>query len=188
MRLIVGENSLSAAILNVSLNWFRFWVKRRFKIDLPESIILKIYYEFDRFASDKKLGKLLENLDEEQFMNFLNEFVQVIDQEKEKNPEILSNHQLMWEIFKVLKDYLNKDWIKNSPIIDGMKKELNQKIIRNKEVLNYKIKRDVDRAIVEYEKLEDEEDSIKPIITVNENKENPFGFDEIRVRGQWVDE
>lgn len=188
MRLIVGKNSLAAAILNVSLGWFRFWIKRKFNIDLPESVILKIYYEFERFSSNQKLGKLLENLDEEQFMNFLNEFVQVIDQEKEKNPAILQNRKLMWEIFKILKNYLNKDWIKNSPIIDGMKEELNNKIIRNKELLDYKVKRDVDRAIVEYEKLEGENDSFKPIITTKENKNNSLGFDEMRIRGKWVEE
>lgn len=188
MKLLLGKNSLSFTILNVALNWFRFWIKRKFGIDLPESVILKMYYEFDRFASDQKLGKLIENVDEEKFINFLNEFVQVVDQEKEKNPAILQNRKLMWEIFKVLKDYLNRDWIKNSSIMNGMKEELNNKIIHNKELLDYKVKRDVDRAIVEYEKLEEKDDSLIPIITTKENKENPFGFDEIRIRGKWVQE
>jgi hypothetical protein len=191
MKILFGSDSIIIAILTVVVNWFRRWAKKKLNVDIPETIIWKMYYEMERFSQKNKLGRILETIDEEQFIQFLQEFIDVLDEEK---PTFLLNNKLAWDIFVIVKDYLNKDWIKNSFLLGSFKNAINQKIINTPELLDYRIKRDVDEAIKDYQKLEKEmfnepiEPTIKTIETVKENKQNPFGFDEIRIRGDWVDE
>lgn len=148
MKLTFESDSIFIAILNVIVNGIRFWTKNKMGIDIPDTIIWKMYYEIQKFAERNKLNRVLENIDEEQFINFLKEFIDVVDKE---DPAILQRQRILWEIFVILKDYLNKDWIKNNPFMESLKSAANKKIIMTPELLDYKVKRDVDYAIQDYE-------------------------------------
>lgn len=182
---ILGRKSIASAILVVSINWLRFWIKNKTGINLPENIIYKIYYEIDRFFERTQLHKRLEDIDEDEFFEFLNEFIEVVDEEAAKNPEILKKKKLFWEIFKVLKDYLKKDWVKKNPIVEEVEKQINDKLIHTPELLDYKVKRDVDYAVKQYRKTEEKGSDAPPVIEVKENSENALGFDEISISSPW---
>jgi hypothetical protein len=149
---ILGKQSLASAIIVAGVNWIQFWLKSKTGIELKEDIIWKIYYELDRFSDRLKLQKMIESIDEEEFFEFLDEFIEVVDEETVKNPKILENKQLLWEIFKVLKEFSKKGWVKDNPITNEVKFQINKKINETPELLNYKVKRDVDMAILDYNK------------------------------------
>jgi hypothetical protein len=149
---ILGKQSLASAIIVAGVNWIQFWLKSKTGIELKEDIIWKIYYELDRFSDRLKLQKMIESIDEEEFFEFLDEFIEVVDEETVKNPKILENKQLLWEIFKVLKEFSKKGWVKNNPITNEVKFQINKKINETPELLDYKVKRDVDMAILDYNK------------------------------------
>lgn len=188
---ILGKQSLASAIIVAGVNWVRFWLKSKTGIELEENIIWKIYYEFDRFSERLKLQKMIESVDEEEFFKFLDEFIEVVDDETVKNPKILENRQLLWEIFKVLKELSKKGWVRDNPVTDEVKYQINKKINETPELLDYKVKRDVDRAISDYkkesEKIYKPEPEIKPIFTETLEGETLLGG-EMRLRAPWINE
>jgi len=188
---ILGKQSLASAIIVAGVNWVRFWLKSKTGIELEENIIWKIYYEFDRFSERLKLQKMIESVDEEEFFKFLDEFIEVVDDETVKNPKILENRQLLWEIFKVLKELSKKGWVRDNPVTDEVKYQINKKINETPELLDYKVKRDVDRAISDYkkesEKIHKPEPEIKPIFTETLEGETLLGG-EMRLRAPWINE
>lgn len=188
---ILGKQSLASAIIVAGVNWVRFWLKSKTGIELEENIIWKIYYEFDRFSERLKLQKMIESVDEEEFFKFLDEFIEVVDDETVKNPKILENRQLLWEIFKVLKELSKNGWVRDNPVTDEVKYQINKKINETPELLDYKVKRDVDRAISDYkkesEKIHKPEPEIKPIFTETLEGETLLGG-EMRLRAPWINE
>lgn len=188
---ILGKQSLASAVIVAGVNWIQFWLKSKTGIQLEENIIWKIYYELDRFSERLKLQKMIESIDEEEFFEFLDEFIEVVDEETVKNPKILENRQLLWEIFKVLKEFSKKGWVKDNPITNEVKYQINKKINETPELLDYKVKRDVDRAISDYkkesEKIHGPEPEIKPIFTETLEGETLLGG-EMRLRAPWINE
>ena len=149
--IVFGKRTLVSAILSGAINWLRFWLKSKFGIKLSENDILKLYYEFDRLSERMNLDELTEKVDQDEFYEFLNGLIGAIDEEWDKNPEFLENRKLFWEIFVSVKQYMKKEWL-DSSIRKDVEEELNRKIIEKPELLNYKVKRDVDMAINDYEK------------------------------------
>lgn len=188
---ILGKQSLASAIIVAGVNWIRFWLKSKTGIDLPENVIWKIYYEFDRFSERMKLLKMVENINEEEFFEFLDEFIEVVDEEAVKNPEILQKKQFAWEIFKVMKELSKNGWVRDNPVTDEVKYQINKKINETPELLDYKVKRDVDRALNDYHKEEKKinrpEPEIKPIFTETLKGETLLGG-EMRLRAPWMEE
>jgi hypothetical protein len=188
---ILGKQSLASAIIVAGVNWIQFWLKSKTGIQLEENIIWKIYYELDRFSERLKLQKMIESINEEEFFEFLDEFIEVVDEETVKNPKILENRQLLWEMFKVLKEFSKKGWVKDNPVTNEVKYQINKKINETPELLDYKVKRDVDRAISDYnkesEKIHKPEPEIKPIFTETLEGETLLGG-EMRLRAPWINE
>ena len=182
MNIIFNKADIFSAILSVIVLWLKRTVKVRLNVDLPDDIIWKLYYEIKRYVEKTQVGKLLQDIDKEQFLNFMKEFIDVIDEE---HPAFLDNHELMWDLFVLIKDYVNSDWLKQNAFTESLAEAVNRKIISTPELLEYKVKRDVDEAIKEYEKTETVVDTV-PVIEIKENVSNPFGFDEIRIHARWI--
>lgn len=148
---LLGKQSAASAILVAAVNGIILWFKK-YKVEVTENELFQLYYEIDRFVERSKINKLVEKIDEEQFYKFLDEFVNVVDVELTKNPKFLENKIILWKIFAACQDLLNKKWVRNNPVTDEIKYQINKKIIETPELLDYKVKRDVDMAISDYNK------------------------------------
>ena len=133
-----------------------------------------------------KLAKMVEEVNEEEFFEFLDEFIEVVDEESVKNPKILEKRKLAWEMFKVIKELSKNGWMKDSPIKEEVEYQINKKINETPELLDYKVRRDVDRAIHDYEKEIEDEDP-PPIFEETLEGETLLGG-EMRIRAPWVEE
>lgn len=148
---LLGKQSAASAILVAAVNGIIFWFKKH-KIQITENEIYQLYYEIDRFIERSKINKLVEKINEEEFYKFLDEFVNAVDVELTKNPKFLENKIILWKIFAACQELLNKKWVRSNPVTDEIKYQINKKIIETPELLDYKVKRDVDMAISDYNK------------------------------------
>ncbi|MFZ9350251.1 MAG: hypothetical protein ACO242_06125, partial [Candidatus Fonsibacter ubiquis] len=148
---LLGKQSAASAILVAAVNGIILWLKR-YGVQVTENELYQLYYEVDRFIERSKINKLAEKIDEEQFYKFIDEFVNVVDVELTKNPKFLENKIILWKLFAACQDLLNKKWVRNSPVTNEIKYQINKKIIETPELLDYKVKRDVDMAISDYNK------------------------------------
>lgn len=191
---LLGKQSAASAILVASVNGIILWLKR-YGVKVTENELYQLYYEVDRFIERSKINKFVEKIDEEEFYKFIDEFVNVVDVELTKNPKFLENKIILWKIFAACQDLLNKKWVRNSPVTNEIKYQINKKIIETPELLDYKVKRDVDMAISDYnkevKKLGLEPPQNKPIYS----EKPPDGSTaqdllggEMRLRAPWVKE
>lgn len=148
---LLGKQSAASAILVAAVNGIILWFKR-YKVEVTENEIFQLYYEIDRFIERSKINKFVEKINEEEFYKFLDEFVNAVDVELTKNPKFLENKVILWKIFAACQDLLNKKWVRSNPVTDEIKYQINKKIIETPELLDYKVKRDVDMAISDYNK------------------------------------
>ncbi len=190
----IGKSNIFDVIAGIIL----FFVGNKVKnISLTEKDILKFYYEVNLFLEKHNVFSIV---DKESFLKFIKTVLDqtegIFEEQKKSDPEfvdkLLKKHAWLWNIYVSINDFFDVNDIAalmNSDFTKGIKDSLNKKIIEDEELLNYKIKRDVDVAIQEYEKVEMFEPSDfqkEAIITEKKNENNPFGFDEIRIRGSWV--
>lgn len=148
---LLGKQSAASAILVAAVNGIILWFKR-YKVEVTENELFQLYYEIDRFIERSNISKFVEKINEDDFYKFLDEFVNAVDVELTKNPKFLENKIILWKIFSACQDLLNKKWVRNNPVTDEIKYQINKKIIETPELLDYKVKRDVDMAISDYNK------------------------------------
>lgn len=189
---LLGKQSAASAILVAAVNGIIFWFKNH-KVQITENEIYQLYYEIDRFIERSKINKFVEKIDEEEFYKFLDEFVNAVDVELTKNPKFLENKIILWKIFASCQDLLNKKWVRSNPVTDEIKYQINKKIIETPELLDYKVKRDVDMAISDYnkevKKMELEPPDNKPIYsekTSDGSAAQDLLGGEMRLRAPWV--
>jgi hypothetical protein len=142
---LFGKKSIASAILVSAVTWITFQLRH---FELPENFIWKVYYEAIRIYE--------ENPVDQTFQNLLLEILKILEIEIDKNPELVriitKNYTFLWDLYLQLKTKINPDWLKDSPITREIKDQINRNINNTPELLNYKVKRDVDRAIARYEK------------------------------------
>jgi hypothetical protein len=142
---LFGKKSIASAILVSTVAWITFQLRN---FELPENFIWKVYYEAIRIYE--------ENPVDQTFQNLLLEILKILEIEIDKNPELVriitKNYTFLWDLYLQLKTRINPDWLKDSPITREIKDQINRNINNTPELLNYKVKRDVDRAIARYEK------------------------------------
>jgi hypothetical protein len=190
---ILGKQTFASAILVSVVNGITFWL-RKYDVNVSENELYQLYYEIGRFLERSKIGKFLQKVDEQQFYNFLDEFIKVVDSEVTKNPRFFDNKVILWKIFSFFQNLLNKKWIRNNPVTREMQYQINKKIIETPELLGYKVKRDVDMAIMDYNdevKKMNLDPEIKPIYSEKpsdgSNAQNLLGG-EMRLRSPWMDQ
>lgn len=142
---LFGKKTIASAILVSTVTWITFQLR---SFQLPENFIWKFYYEAVRIYE--------ENPVDQTFQKLLLEIFKILEIEVDKNPELVKlitrNYTFLWDLYLQLKSRINPDWLKDSPISKEIKDQINRKINADPELLNYKVKRDVDRAIARYEK------------------------------------
>lgn len=164
-----GKKTLASLIIVSTVNFIKFRFKQ-FEID--ELMLWKFYYEFQKFVERSPLKKISS---EEEFtlllVDILKIFEKYFDTQVQKDPEymnkLVKQNSYLWRIYKFFSDFINGDGVLkaiNSPISKEIQDQINKKIIETPELLDYKVKRDIDYAIEDYEKLE----IPKPITMTNE--------------------
>lgn len=142
---LFGKKTIASAILVSTITWVTFQLRH---FELPENFIWKVYYEALRIYE--------ENPVDQTFQKLLLEIFKILEIEIDKQPELVKlitrNYTFLWDLYLQLKTRINPDWLKDSPISREIKDQINRKINADPELLNYKVKRDVDRAIARYEK------------------------------------
>lgn len=164
-----GKKTLASLIIVSVVNFIKFRFKQ-FEID--ELMLWKFYYEFQKFIERSPLKKISS---EEEFTSLISDVLKIFekyfDSRIEKDPDymnkLLKQNSYLWRIYKFFSDFINGDGLLkviNSPISEEIQDQINKKIIETPELLDYKVKRDIDYAIEDYEKLE----IPKPINMTNE--------------------
>lgn len=142
---LFGRKTIASAILLSVVTWITFQLRN---FDLPENFIWKVYYEASRIYE--------ENPIDQTFQKLLLEVLKILEIEIDKNPELVRiitrDYTFLWDLYLNLKTKIDPDWLKDSPLTREIKDQINNKINTDPELLNYKVKRDVDRAIDRYEK------------------------------------
>lgn len=141
---LLGKKSIASAIIVSTVAWITFQLR---DFNLPENFIWKVYYEAVRIYEEQPI--------DQSFKNLLIEIFKILEIEIDKNPELVriitNNYTFLWDLYLQLKLKINPEWLKDSVITREIKDQINRKINTDPELLNYKVKRDVDRAIVRYE-------------------------------------
>jgi hypothetical protein len=152
---LFGKKTLASFIITSAVSFITFKFKR-FNID--EITLWKFYYEFQKYIERSPAKKIAT---EKEFIELLQEVLKIFDkffeEQSKKDPDymnkLLKQNSYLWAIYKFFSNFINSDNILRS-ISDEIQDQINRKIIETPELLDYKVKRDVDYAIIDYEKLE----------------------------------
>ena len=142
---LFGKKTIASAIIASVVAAITFQLRN---FNLPENFIWKAYYEITRFYEENPIDK--------KFKDLLIEILRIFEIEVDKNPELVKlitqDYVFLWDFYLKLKTKIDPNWLHNNPISREIKDQINRKINTDPELLNYKVKRDVDRAIARYEK------------------------------------
>lgn len=164
-----GKKTLASLIIVSVVNFIKFRFKQ-FEID--EITLWKIYYEFQKIIERTPLKKISS---EKEFIELLIDVLKIFENYFEinlkKDPDyikkLMKKKSYLWSIYKFFSNFADSNGILrviNSPISKEIQSQINKKIIKTPELLDYKVKRDIDYVIQDYEKLE----IPKPINMTNE--------------------
>lgn len=191
---LLGRKTFASFILFTIVSILKFKLR---KFNIEEDVLWKIYYEFDKFMSRSNINKIL-NEDEfvDVLLDVLKIFEKYFDVQIEKDPnymiKMVKENIFIWRLYKIFNDFITSDnilKITNSPLTSEVKTQINEKIINTPNLLNYKVKRDVDYAISDYEKLTGEvvdESLYNELPPDGSNAQSLLGG-EMRLRAPWAD-
>lgn len=191
----INANTIADAIANIILFFIEGKVKN---ISLTKNDILKFYYEIKLYMDKHDVFSII---DEESFLRFIKSVLdsteEIFEEQKKVDPQFvdkfLKKYAGMWKIYAAVNDFFDANDIAalmNSDMSKKIQESINQKMIEDEELLNYKVKRDVDEAIKVYDKLEPvEKDTFveKAIFTETKTGSSLLGG-EMRIRSPWVKE
>lgn len=150
-----GKKTLASFVLTMVVNA----IKIRFReFEITDEILWKAYYELNKLVERTPLGKIATK---EEFAEKLVEVLDVLEGEvarqKERDPDfvkkLMKKHAWIWEIYQLFSDYVTKENVESATdnfLMDEIKLQINQRMITDPTLLDYKIKRDVDYAIEDY--------------------------------------
>jgi hypothetical protein len=191
----ISANSLADFIANSILFFIEGKVKN---ISLTKNDILKFYYEIKLYMDKHDVFSII---DEESFLRFIKSVLdsteEIFEEQKKTDPQfvdkLLKKYAGMWKIYAAVNDFFDANDIAslmNSGMSKRIQESINKKMIEDDDLLNYKVKRDVDEAIKVYDKLEPVvRDTFveKAIFTEKKEGASLLGG-EMRIRSPWVKE
>ena len=179
------RNSLSKNFAKFIIESAKIFLKLRFpKLKITDELIYKTYYELQRFMERSNLDDLTSK-DEfiDTMVNVLKTVEGFIDEREEVDPlfvdKLIAKHSWLWDIYKAFSDFVTSENVKNvrdSSISQEINRQMNETIINDGKLLDYKVRRDVDYA------LEDITDTLPSDPTIG----FIFEPDELRIRAPWV--
>jgi hypothetical protein len=152
---LFGKKTLASFIITSVVSFITFKFK---KFNIDEITLWKFYYEFQKYIERSPVKKIAT---EKEFIELLQEVLKIFDkffeEQSKKDPDyknkLLKQNSYLWTIYRFFSNFINSDNTLRS-ISDEIQDQINRKIIETPELLDYKVKRDVDYAIIDYEKLE----------------------------------
>lgn len=189
----------SSSIADFIANSILFFIEGKVKnISLTKNDILKFYYEIKLYMDKHDLFSII---DEESFLRFIKSVLdsteEIFEEQKKNDPEFVDNllkkYAGLWKIYALVNDFFDANDITslmNSNMSKKIQESINQKMIEDVELLDYKIKRDVDEAIKIYDKLEpvERDTFVEKAIFTEKNDSSSLLGGELRIRSPWVKE
>jgi len=178
------ENSLSGLLASSIIGGAVAFLKFRFKnLELTDELIYKTYYELQKFMERSNIDDFT-NKDEfiDIMVNILKSVEGAFDEKRAEDPEFIDNlmkkHAWLWDIYKAFSSFVtskNVKSVKDSRISKEINRQINQKIIKDEVLLDYKVRRDVDYALDDVADHFPDQTTINPI----------FNDDELRISAPW---
>ena len=177
-----GKKTLASLILFSLVNFIQF----RFKdFNIDEMFLWKLYYEIQKLIERSPHKKIAT---EEEFSLLINDLIEEFDiifeervkQDPNFKEKFIQQNSKFWGLYKTVSTFFSKP----NPIVDEIKTQINKKIIETPELLDYKVKRDVDYAISDYKKQEPKEEQ-NFIFTETLEGETALGG-EMRIQAKWT--
>lgn len=122
---------------------------------------------------------------------------EIFEEQKNNDPKyvdkLLKKYAGMWKVYALVNDFFDANDIAtlmNSDMSKRIQESINKKMIEDEELLDYKVKRDVDEAIKVYDKLEpvERETFVEKAIFTEKNDNSSLLGGEMRIRSPWVKE
>jgi len=191
----ITANTIPDLISNIIL----FFVERNLsKLSLTYNDIMKFYYEIKLYMDNHNMFSII---DEESFLVFIKSVLysteEIFDEQKKNDPKyvdkLLKKYAGMWKVYALVNDFFDANDIAtlmNSDMSKNVQRSINKKMIETEELLDYKVKRDVDEAIRIYDKLEpiERDEFVGEAIFTEKNDSSSLLGGEMRIRSPWVKE
>ena len=179
MKITSFEDLVASVVVNGGIAWLKTRVWFQFKVNIPDDMIYKTYYELKNWCVRKNI---VEFVDQDFLIEVLIEVIKVVETETDQklleDPEYvkrsLKKNAWLWEIYSFFRDYVNKENVKavaESPVTKAIDGYMNSVMIKTPELLDYKVHRDVDFAIEDYQALTGETGEVKIESTFTEELE-----------------
>ena len=168
-----------------------FW-----NISISDELVYKTYYEFKQWMVRHNVDDII---DRDQFIDIMVKVLKAVeggvDEELIKDPEFiektLKKHSWLWLIYSIFRDYVtseNVNKVADSPITKAVDRYLNKVMIAKPNLLDYKVKRDVDFAIEDYNnEIESESEDFDPVFTETLHGDTILGG-EMNISAPWQPE
>ena len=179
MKITSFEDLVARVIVGGGITWLKTRVWFQFKVNIPDDMTYKTYYELKNWCVRKNI---VEFVDQDFLIEVLIEVIKVVETETDQklleDPEYvkrsLKKNAGLWEIYSFFRDYVNKENVKavaESPVTKAIDGYMNSVMIKTPELLDYKVHRDVDFAIEDYQALTGETGEVKIESTFTEELE-----------------
>ena len=179
MKITSFEDLVASVVVNGGIAWLKTRVWFQFKVNIPDDMIYKTYYELKNWCVRKNI---IEFVDQDFLIEVIVEVIKVVESETDQrlleDPEYvkrsLKKNAWLWEIYSFFRDYVNKENVKavaESPVTKAIDGYMNSVMIKTPELLDYKVHRDVDFAIEDYQALTGETGEVKIESTFTEELE-----------------
>lgn len=163
------EDLIAQTVVSGAVAWLKtkMWVD--FDVTFDDKLIYMAYYELKEFCVRKNI---VEFVDQDFLIEILVEVIKVVEIETEEklleDPEyvkrLLKERAWLWNTYLLFRDFVTKDNVKavaDSPVTKALDGYMNSVMIKNPELLDYKVHRDVDFAVQDYKDLTGDTGEIK---------------------------
>lgn len=179
MKITSFEDLVASVIVNGGITWLKTKLWWDFNINIPDEMIYKTYYELRNWCVRKNI---VEFVDQDLLIEVIVEVIKVVESETDErlldDPEYikksLKDKAWLWQIYSFFRDFVNKDNVKaiaESPATKAIDGYMNSVMVRTPELLDYKVHRDVDFAIEDYQTLTGDTGEVKIESTFTEELE-----------------
>lgn len=194
--IMTSTNGLTDFIAQIVVGGGIAFIKTRlwtWNIRISDDFIYKTYYEFKEWMIRHNIDDIV---DRDQFIEIMISVLHAVeggvDEELARDPEFiektLKTHSWLWVVYSIFKDFVTSNNIKkiaDSPVTRSLDQYLNGVMIEKENLLEYKIKRDVDFALEDAQEMLDLSTEIYgPIFDETIDYDSPLGG-EMEISSNW---
>lgn len=152
------KNSPTELLAKLIINGAITFIKLRVRdVKITDELIYKLYYEIETMMDYFNVDEIV---DRDQFTDIMVKALHLLEGEINENLEddpefverLMNKHSWLWSLYQTFRDFVTTENIKSireSKISQEINRQLNDTIINNEKLLDYKVKRDVDYALAD---------------------------------------